>query len=85
MALLTASYFKNAISNHYYPDSNEEANVYTIGFGTDVQDEDMVAMANLVLNPGENLGIGTSYDQVDEVSTAWETYQEGRTPLSMHL
>ena len=40
----------------------------------------MVAMANLVLNPGENLGIGTSYDQVDEVSTAWETYQEGRNP-----
>lgn len=80
MALLTASYFKNAISNNYYPDSNEEANVYTIGFGTDVQNDAMVAMANLVLNPEENLGVDTSYDQVDEVSTAWETYQEGRTP-----
>lgn len=80
MALLTASYFKNAISNHYYPDSNEEANVYTIGFGTDVQNDAMVAMANLVLNPEENLGVDTSSDQVDEVSTAWETYKEGRRP-----
>lgn len=79
MSLLTASYFKNAISNHYYPDSNEEVNVYTIGFGTDVQDEDMVAMANLVLNPGDNLGVNTNYDQVDEVSTAWETYREDGT------
>lgn len=80
MALLTASYFKNAISNNYYPDSNKEANVYTIGFGTEVQDADMVAMANLVLDPGENLGVNTNYDQVDKVSTAWETYQEGKTP-----
>lgn len=80
MALLTASYFKNAISNNYYPDSNKEANVYTIGFGTEVQDADMVAMANLVLDPGEKLGVNTNYDQVDKVSTAWETYQEGKTP-----
>lgn len=74
MTLLTASYFKNAISNHYYPNSDEEANVYTIGFGTDVQDDDMAAMANLVLNPGENLSANTRYDEVDQVGSAWDTY-----------
>lgn len=74
MTLLTASYFKNAISNHYYPDSDEEANVYTIGFGTDVQDYDMAAMANLVLNPGENLSNNTGYAEVDAVGSAWNTY-----------
>lgn len=77
MALLTASYFKNAISSNYYGSSGEEANVYTIGFGTDVQDEGMVAMANLVLNPGENLGVETNYNQVDEVATAWSAYKAG--------
>lgn len=74
MTLLTASYFKNAISNHYYPNSDEEANVYTIGFGTDVQDYDMAAMANLVLNPGENLSNNTGYAEVDAVGSAWNTY-----------
>ena len=74
MTLLTASYFKNAISNHYYPNSDEEANVYTIGFGTDVQDDDMAAMANLVLNPGENLSANTRYDEVDQVGSARDTY-----------
>lgn len=75
MALLTASYFKNAISNNYYGNSDEEANVYTIGFGTDVQQPGMVAMANLVLNPGENLEQNTGHEQVDEVADAWEAYQ----------
>ena len=79
MALMTASYFKNAISNKYYPNSDQQANVYTIGFGTDVQDGDMVAMANLVLNPGENLGKTTRFGQVDEVSSAWDDYRAGRS------
>lgn len=74
MTLLTASYFKNAISNHYYPNSDEEANVYTIGFGTDVQNDSMKAMANLVLNPGENLSANTGYAEVDKVGSAWNTY-----------
>lgn len=78
MALMTASYFKNAISNKYYPNSDQQANVYTIGFGTDVQDGDMVAMANLVLNPGENLGETTGFEQVNEVSSAWDDYLAGR-------
>ena len=49
MALLTASYYKNAISDRYYGNSGDEANIYTISFGTDVQTNAMVAMANLVL------------------------------------
>lgn len=80
MTLLTASYFKNKISNTYYPDSDKEANVFTIGFGTDVQDDNMVAMANLVLNPQDNLNKTTQSDQVNEVSTAWNQYTQGKTP-----
>ena len=78
MTLLTAAYFKNAISSNYYPDSDQQANVYTIGFGTNVQDADMVAMANLVLNPGENLKNNTGFAQVDEVSSAWSDYANGQ-------
>lgn len=78
MTLLTAAYFKNAISSNYYPDSDQQANVYTIGFGTNVQDADMVAMANLVLSPGENLKNNTSFEQVDEVSSAWSDYANGQ-------
>ncbi|WP_281724558.1 Spy0128 family protein [Lachnoclostridium phocaeense] len=81
MALLTASYFKNAISNRYYPNSDKEANVYTIGFGTDVQNESMKAMANLVLNPGDNLGVETGCEQVDEVSEAWDSYTSGNNVI----
>lgn len=79
-ALLTAAYFKNAITRNYYgTDTDQEVNIYTIGFGTDVQDADMVAMANLVLNPEEHLGKKSGHDQVDAVSDAWETYKTGIT------
>lgn len=84
MALLTASYFKNAISNNYYPDGSKEANIYTIGFGTNVQDKDMVAMANLVLNPGDYLDETTKFEQVNEVAEAWEAYNSGDRNVIVH-
>ena len=85
MALATASYMKNAISANYYPDgwgtsAENTANVYTIGFSTDIQTDSMSTMANVVLNPGENLNDslahvnnGSPCDQ--EFATLWNQYQ----------
>lgn len=85
MALATASYMKNAISANYYPNgwgtsAENTANVYTIGFSTDIQTDSMSTMANVVLNPGENLNDslarvnnGSPCDQ--EFATLWNQYQ----------
>lgn len=76
MALLTASYYKNAITDRYYGNSGDEANIYTISFGTDVQTDAMVAMANLVLNPEGNWDSSATQNtgQVQAVVDAWNRY-----------
>lgn len=86
MALLTAAYGKQQITENYYGNKADEENsakVYTIGFSTNEQTDAMVAMANLVLNPNENLPDAESsgVDAVEEVATAWETYQQGNDPV----
>lgn len=83
MALLTASYYKNAITDRYYGDSGDEANIYTISFGTDVQTDAMVAMANLVLNPEGNWNSEATQitDQVQAVVNAWNTYSQNDEPV----
>ncbi len=83
MALLTASYYKNAITDRYYGNSGDEANIYTISFGTDVQTDAMVAMANLVLNPEGNWDSGATQNtgQVRAVVNAWNTYSQNNEPV----
>lgn len=83
MALLTASYYKNAITDRYYGNSGDEANIYTISFGTDIQTNAMVAMANLVLNPEGNWNSGATQntDQVQAVVNAWNTYSQNNEPV----
>lgn len=86
MALLTAAYGKQQITENYYGNKADEENsakVYTIGFSTNEQEPAMVAMANLVLNPNENLPLAESsgVDAVKEVATAWGTYQQGNDPV----
>ena len=86
MALLTAAYGKQQITENYYGSKADEKNcakVYTIGFSTNEQEPAMVAMANLVLNPNENLLLAESSGvaAVKEVATAWETYQQGNDPV----
>lgn len=85
MALATASYMKNAISANYYPSgwgtsAENTANVYTIGFSTDIQTDSMSTMANVVLNPGANLN--ESLTNVDnnspcdlEFAKLWNQYK----------
>lgn len=83
MALATASYMKNAISTNYYglgTSAENTANVYTIGFSTDIQTDSMSTMANVVLNPGENLNDSLAHVNNDspcdqEFATLWNQYQ----------
>ncbi|KFI85455.1 hypothetical protein BSAE_1308 [Bifidobacterium pullorum subsp. saeculare DSM 6531 = LMG 14934] len=79
--LLMAAYYKNRINDHYYSSGDGTANIYTIGFGTDVQTPQMVAMANLVLNPAEHLGVETDFPEVNAVASAWQTYSNGEEPV----
>lgn len=84
MALATASYMKNAISANYYglgTSAENTANVYTIGFSTDIQTDSMSTMANVVLNPGENLNDSLAHVNNDspcdqEFATLWNQYQQ---------
>lgn len=85
MAMLTAAYGKEQITQHYYQgEEGKSAKIYTIGFSTDKQTDDMAAMANLVLNPEENLITGNVDDvtgvceEVKKVSSAWQDYQSGK-------
>ena len=53
--MLTAAYLKETISAKYYGEgSNEKMSIYTIGFAVNHQTDEMVELANLVLNPIDN-------------------------------
>lgn len=68
MALLTAAYFKDRITEQYYgsTESTNQANVYTVGFGTDVQNREMAMMANIVLNPSKYLDDAESFKNAEQ-------------------
>lgn len=58
MAMITAELLKNKIADHYEQNAANAQNadelntsMYTIGFGINLQNKSMVAMANMVLNP----------------------------------
>ena len=83
MTLLTASYMKNVITEHYYGNTDDQsANVYTIGFSTEHQTDGMVEMANLVLNPGDSLSQASesTSEAAVQVAEAWEEYRTGGDP-----
>lgn len=63
LPMLTAQYMKAEISAHYSDNASQvnapnqdqaSASMYTIGFGINNQNKNMVALANLVLNPQGN-------------------------------
>lgn len=91
MAMLTAAYKKNEIQNHYSDNAvgtpnAEQANcsVYTIGFSTEYQTDEMTALVNTVLNPADNLGIESQFDAVGELNEAWEIYKTGYGEVKVH-
>lgn len=82
LPMMTASYMKNVVTEHYF---NEQMNIYTIGFSTNQQTDEMVELANLVLNPDDNLDqaskSGTA--EIRLLAEAWEEYSSGGNP-SVH-
>ena len=87
LPLVTAAYFKKAVTAHYYPDPQpgQSARVFTIGFKTSEQNEGMRTMADLVLEPGRywndsNDFTSTGVPAVNAVNTAWQEYLAGSAP-----
>ena len=86
MALATASYMKNKISANYYgkdgavwgTNADNTANVYTIGFSTDRQTDAMATMANIVLNPEDNLNNSLVNSNLGkgEIARMWTAAQD---------
>lgn len=98
MALLTASYLKDRISRRYYgsADGERQANVYTVGFATAVQNREMAMMAGIVLDPAEYLGRAADFagsengdednrnsnnEQIRQVAEAVTAYLDGTDPV----
>lgn len=87
LPMMTASYMKNVVTEHYFGTNpnNEQMNIYTIGFSTNQQTDEMVELANLVLNPDDNLDqaskSGTA--EIRLLAEAWEEYSTGGNP-SVH-
>lgn len=87
LPMMTASYMKNVVTEHYFGTNpnNEQMNIYTIGFSTNQQTDEMVELANLVLNPDDNLDqaskSGTT--EIRLLAEAWEEYSTGGNP-SVH-
>ena len=87
LPLVTAAYFKKAVTAHYYPapQPGQTARVFTIGFKTSEQNEGMRTMADLVLEPGRywndsNDFTSTNVPAVNAVNTAWQEYLTGSAP-----
>jgi len=70
LPILTATYYKQQITNHYYPDSNGSMSIYTMGFAVADSEKDMSAMT---LNPAEEL-TNESNDWHDQIEAAWNSY-----------
>jgi len=90
LAMLTAAYYKNAITQKYYGSNataDQRAFVYTIGVGlgnitrnyNGTYSADTTAtLANLTMNPSQWLGvsIGNNSNQIDDaINSAWTNYQ----------
>lgn len=82
MAILTAAYYKNVITEKYYPnDGDDAAKVYTIGFSTEYQTEDMQKMVDLVLNPAAHYATAKKSEtiEIQRTADAMDTYVKEET------
>lgn len=89
LAMLTAAYYKNAITEKYYGSSataDQRTFVYTIGVGLGTINQNSsgysagttATLANLTMNPSQWLGvsIGNNGNQIDDaINAAWTNYQ----------
>lgn len=79
LPMMTASYMKEAISNKYFgTDSNQSMNIYTIGFSTNYQTDEMVELANLVLDPVSNFDAAgnSNEEEIERIYDEWQHYTQ---------
>lgn len=88
LPVLTASYYKDVISTHYFGNNvtaSNRAYMYTIGVGVDGLNDEDEALALITLNPKENLNSSNRYYEssdpnsrdTDYFKNYWENYQNG--------
>lgn len=75
LPLLVASYYKNKISERYYPNNDGELSVYTVGFAVKASEQDMSAMT---LNPAKELS-NTGNEWHAAISAAWNSYANNQS------
>lgn len=89
MPMITAQYLKEQITRHYKENATQasaknadqaRASFYTIGFGVSQQTEDMVKLANLVLNPAASWNTATNgtTDVLQKIKDQWQAYSGGK-------
>lgn len=75
LALLTASYYKNLITEHYFGDSGETAKIYTVGLMLDAQGtNEERQMSVMTLDPTAALAAGSTNLYKDAITAAWNDY-----------
>lgn len=81
---LTAAYYKEAISQKYYPDGGGDATIYTIGVMLDNENKSetsstMSDLARMTLNPLEYFREGSTNQYYTDFASYWASYTAGRT------
>lgn len=87
LPMLTAAYLKETISAKYYGEgSNEKMSIYTIGFAVNHQTDEMVELANLVLNPKDNYDAVTNsqFNEIKRIYNAFEYLKRNQNSYDVH-
>ncbi|MBP3701821.1 MAG: VWA domain-containing protein, partial [Lachnospiraceae bacterium] len=81
LPILVASYYKQQITEKYYPDGDGAAMFYTIGVGLNSENRDeteaMSDLARMVLNPSEEFISSSGNQYYNEIERCWNSYLSG--------
>ena len=87
LPMMTASYMKEVITDKYFKNNtyNQSMNIYTIGFSTNYQTDQMVELANLVLDPVNNFdnAQNSNVSEIKYIYDAWNRYSSN-LPITIH-
>lgn len=75
MTLMTASYMKKSLDDHYGVLSSTKTQVFTVGVGTDGMSEEEQQLAAVTLNPKDNLETSDT-QHASNMRAYWDKYQK---------
>lgn len=81
LPILTAAYYKQQISQRYYPNGEDSLSIYTMGFAVDPDEKDMSAMT---LNPSMELS-NEDNDWHDAIHDVWDDYSANNKNFSIDV